>query len=76
MRRTPGKSFCSSVCHLESCKLNPPGQLQSTFLPKPQVLASGSTDAGTGPTGIALMPTPRMAQGGYFVGGLPEKGMK
>lgn len=31
MRRTPGKSCHSSVCHLESYKLNPPRQLQSTF---------------------------------------------
>lgn len=38
------------------------------------VLANGSADAGAGPESIALLPPPRMAQGGLFGGlsPLPE----
>lgn len=42
----------------------------------PQVLASGSTDGGTCPTSITLMPTPGMAQGGALWVPSPEKGVK
>lgn len=40
------------------------------------VLASSSADAGTRPVCITLMPPPRVANGGYFEGGLPSGGTK
>lgn len=48
-----------------------PPQAAVEYLPVPQGLARGSTDGGSCPTSISLMPTPSMAQGGHCVGGLP-----
>lgn len=76
VRRTPGKGFCSSVCHLELRELNLTGWLQPVFLRMPQVLARGRADAGARPRASLPCHPPGWRKGVILQVVSPARGMK